>query len=440
MRFNFRCIFLVVALCTCSVSSALAASVTVIPSGAGSFVIQGDGMNDVQGIDLTIGYDSSVLSAPTVRWGSLVSGAVSIANTTTIPNTIRIAIMSAVQSISGSGQIAVVNFSSQNSGCGITSLSAKIIDSKSANVPTQAGIVPGAICVKADQGAKPADGTLKDDGGSPVQGGDGSGSSGSSSPAPSADVAPASGTATAETPSKRSALLAPVPGMIAVPGQGQAPGDVHPSEPKVSPEQGAHEADQPEVPQVKPQPLEKMAEIAETAAAAPVTHAGVLDHFREYRGDKTPDALVALFMNVISPTIRQEPALAISDGKALVRLSVDLSAHKSTSPNFAFTNAKLVSLKKGADSGQWILETLPQQNTLKAGVTILNGNSVVEYPLTIVPPAAQVSGKRSDFAAFLKDSGAKKPKHDLNGDGRHDYLDDYIYTGHYLITSKTTAR
>ena len=433
MGSNFRRIFLVVALFVCSVSAALGASVTIIPSGAGSFVIQGDSMNDVQGIDLTIGYDPSVLSSPTVRWGSLVSGAISIANTT-IPGTIRIAIMS-TNPISGSGQIASVVFSSPNSGCGITTVSAKIINSKSANVPTQAGIVPGAICVKADEVTKTADGAIKTDSGSSSLGDDTSGSSGSST-----SVTTTSGQVIAENSPKMNAPLAGVPGTIIVPGEGQSQGEPQPAEPKVSQDEETSETIQPEMTQPNPQEPEKKAETGEPAVATQITHSGVLERFRGYQGEKTPAALVALFTKVISPSIHQEPGIAISDGKALLRLSVDLSSHKNASPNFAFTNTKLVSLKKGADPGQWVLETLPQLNSLKAGVTVLNGASIVDYPLTIVPPSAQVSGKQADFEAFLKDSGAKKPKHDLNGDGRHDYLDDYIYTAHYLITLEAKAQ
>jgi len=96
----------------------------------------------------------------------------------------------------------------------------------------------------------------------------------------------------------------------------------------------------------------------------------------------------------------------------------------------------LVSLKKGAVPGRWILEALPGKNAMNASVTILNGNSVIEYPLTTVSSGVKVSPEESTFSAFLKDAGTKVPKHDLNGDGRHDYMDDYIYTALYLIQKK----
>jgi hypothetical protein len=39
-----------------------------------------------------------------------------------------------------------------------------------------------------------------------------------------------------------------------------------------------------------------------------------------------------------------------------------------------------------------------------------------------------------DFKLFLKDRGTlKSPKYDLNGDGKRDYLDDYIFTANYIV-------
>jgi hypothetical protein len=162
-------------------------------------------------------------------------------------------------------------------------------------------------------------------------------------------------------------------------------------------------------------------------------HGSVLERFRTHQGEKTPETLIALFTKEISPSIRQEPAIVISDGKEVVRVTVDVSTVKGASTSFALTGAKMVSLKREDDLSVWVLETLPQADALKAAVTLMNSSSIIEFPLTIVPPAGVVTSNRADFEVFLKDSGSKAPKYDLNGDGRHDYQDDYIYTAHYLI-------
>ena len=416
MRFPFRFILMTLALCVCSASLALGASVTISSTGAGSFAVQGDNMSGVSGMDLTIGYDPAVLSAPTVKWGSLVSGAITIANTTTIPGSIRIAIIH-TNPFSGSGPIAAITFAAQNGSGGITALSAKLIDPKGSNVPAQTSIAAGAASTAAASAAtaNPLIATA----GVPF-----------SQPA----AAGASTTAAAAAAPQGSAGL----GTLSL-GDFQPKGELPPAETAVGRAPEIVEAAE-AVSRPQSQPMaEKGAEAPEPADVKQTVYSGVLDRFRTYQGERTPPIMVALFSKAIAANITQEPAIAVSDGTTLVRLTVDLSAIKGGSPNFALTGAKLVSLNKGAESGLWLLEALPQANAVKASVTILNSNSVMEFPLTIVPPAA-VSKNQADFADFLKDSGVNVPKHDLNGDGRHDYLDDYIYTAHYLINTQTAGK
>jgi hypothetical protein len=70
---------------------------------------------------------------------------------------------------------------------------------------------------------------------------------------------------------------------------------------------------------------------------------------------------------------------------------------------------------------------------MRATMTIMTDSDIIEYPLTLAPPIKDISPAEANFTVFLKDSGATPPKRDLNGDGRHDYLDDFIYTANYLI-------
>jgi hypothetical protein len=70
----------------------------------------------------------------------------------------------------------------------------------------------------------------------------------------------------------------------------------------------------------------------------------------------------------------------------------------------------------------------------------MNSSSVIEFPLTVVPTGAAVSKKEADFAAFLKGSPAQAQKRDLNGDGRYDYMDDFIYAAHYKLNSSAAAK
>ena len=162
------------------------------------------------------------------------------------------------------------------------------------------------------------------------------------------------------------------------------------------------------------------------------SYKGVLDNFREYKGEKSPASFIALFNKEITPTVRQEPAVALSDGKTPLKLRVTLEKAVDKSPTFSLNGAKLVSLNRDASSA-WIIEALPQAGTERASLTIMTDSDIIDYPLTLAPPIKDISPAEADFAAFLKDSGAAVPKRDLNGDGRHDYLDDFIYTANYLV-------
>lgn len=412
MRLHVRYMFFVMALYICSTSLALGASVTVSSTGFGTYVVQGDNLNGVAGIELNLGYDRSVLATPTVSWGGLVTGALSVANTAN-PGSIRIAIIR-TDPLSGSGTIATLSFATQYSSGGLTSISAKLIDSKGANIATQASIAPGASSTQT------ADSGLTTTAGVPF-----------SQPETSRG---ASAGATTAVPTTTQVGL----GTVSMPGDTPPKAEPQPADPKLARTPEAAEIAE-SVPQQTRQPeVDKVVEAVEATEVRQTVYSGVLDRFRTYQGERTPEILTALMTKAVSATIRQEPVVAVSDGKAIVRVIVDLSASKGTSTNFALTGAKLVSLKKEDDSGIWVLETLPLINVIKAGVTILNSSSVIEFPLTVVPPAA-VSAKSVDFAAFLKDGGAKVPKYDLNRDGRHDYLDDFIYTAHYLINSSAAA-
>jgi len=429
MKIRFRYILLVVAVYVCSASLALGASITITSAGGGTFSVQGDNMDGVHAIDLTIKYDPSALASPAVRWGRLVAGAMNLANPATIPGTIRIASMRVDQTFSGNGPIATLSFATHNGDCGITEFSATLLDINNAHVPVQAVKAPGTACAAA------ADPALITTPGVPF--------SQPQTPAvqttTTAATTAAAAAATATAASATSAL--PQVGTVVIPGENQPAKEAQAAESKTA-SSTPEPAERPDavIPQIKQSSPEKAAEEGEPASIKQTVYGSVLDRFRQYQGERTPDVLIALFTKGISSTIHQEPPVVVSDGHETVRVTVDLTAIKSTSTNFALTGANLVSLKNEDEAGKWVLNVLPQANTLKAAVTVANSRELIDFPLTVVPPSAGITGKKADFEAFLKDSGVKAPKYDLNGDGRHDYLDDFIYTAHYLIVSRGAGR
>ena len=109
------------------------ASVSIIPSSDGEYALQGNNMDGVAGIALTINYDSSTLSSPTVTQGGLISGALMQTNTTVV-GAVRIAIVN-TKAFSGSGQIATVSFASVTGTGSVSIGSVKLIDSNGATIP-----------------------------------------------------------------------------------------------------------------------------------------------------------------------------------------------------------------------------------------------------------------------------------------------------------------
>jgi hypothetical protein len=401
-----RAVLLSLLLILLSSSFAICASVNVIPSGGGIFSVLGSAMDGVAGIELTITYDAASLGSPAVTQGGLVSGAMLAANTT-IPGSIRIAIIS-TKPFSGSGQIASISFARQTGSGGITSVKSNIIDSSGAPVSSQSDI----------------------GGGSPSSG---SGLSATAGVPFSQPTATSTLQTTAQPSSQTSAQAAG--SMPAYLGTVTMLSDVPiKNETKAADAGVPVKFTEPAAAKAVEQPAEEktVLEPQKAGKAKMISYKGALEIFRTYRGEKSPAILISLLNQEISPTILQKPAVALSDGKTPLVIIVKLEVAGDKSPNFALNGAKLLSLNKDASSS-WIIEALPRANVVQASLTILTDSDTIEYPLTLSPPIESVSSLESDFALFLKDGGAATPKRDLNGDGRHDYLDDYIYSVNYLV-------
>ncbi len=69
---------------------------------------------------------------------------------------------------------------------------------------------------------------------------------------------------------------------------------------------------------------------------------------------------------------------------------------------------------------------------------VLSDDHVTEYPLTIAPAIPNAASTEAEFAAFLKDADKTPAQHDVNGDGKYDGVDDYIYTANYLVRQQKT--
>src|ERR1039457_5231723 len=385
-----------------SVQAAFAASVTITPGAAGVYNIQGDAMDRVAGIDLTIIYDKFSLSTPTVIQGGLVAGALMAANTNN-PGSIKIAIIS-TKAFTGSGQIATVTFATQNGTGGITSASVSMIDSVGSPITAQVVVSGGNASTATSSGLITTPGIPFSE--------------------PSATTTTLS-SATATTASSIPTYL----GTVSMPSEVPPKSDTKPADTTGIPVQLTEPASA--KPVDTPAEVKPVAEPQKSVEVKMTSYKGALDNFQAYKGEKSPAIFIALFNKEITPTIRQVPFVALSDGKTPLKILVKLETAGNRSPNFSLNGANLVSLKKDS-AFTWIIEALPQAGIMRATLTILTDSDMIEYPLTLAPPIEGLSPVEADFAVFLTDSGAPAPKRDLNRDGRHDYLDDYIYTANYL--------
>lgn len=199
-----------------------------------------------------------------------------------------------------------------------------------------------------------------------------------------------------------------------------------------------------------------------------VQQKGPLERFKDFQGEKTPATLTALLSGG-GGAVFQEPPIALADGQSTVKLTVNVAASaQGGMPSFAVKGAQVLSIRAG-EKGNWIIEAQPVKGAYQGALTVLTADAMIEYPLILAPPAdidLDKSGKieETDFEIYLKSyissavpaeeskegtpdaagdavaPGAGTPaevKRDLNGDGREDYIDDYIFTANYLVAQRS---
>lgn len=182
-------------------------------------------------------------------------------------------------------------------------------------------------------------------------------------------------------------------------------------------------------------------------AAAPVdvakvadTSLSVLERFRTYAGPRTPASLSALFSTPPSAKQRQQPEVVLSNGATTVTIEVSLAAPSGSAPNVAFNGARMLSYER-SPKGDLQIVALPDAGALKAELIVLTDLTTLEIPLVVAPPLpAETDLSEKGFISFLGGKvPAAQPLLDLNGDGRRDYVDDFIFAANYLVRQRSGA-
>lgn len=397
-------------------AAGLAASALSIssPDRDGVSVLRGVGLKNVSGMEVTVSYDAGTLANPRVEMGSLVRGMVAAVNSS---NPVKLAVLSGNKSVSGDGTIATITFDRTGASPGrITSLKGDLRDLKGHKIAAQSHVVDAAFAAETPPGEEPqSPWDPNADSNPPVQ------------QDPSAPYV--GGTVTLP---QEEAPPAPDPVDAAPPPQQEYPQPV----PEYNPENGQD---------TPPAPDSATPEQPPPAAAPPApgpmqAPSSVLESFRLHQGEKSVPTFLSFFDQKPGAPFTQYPAVGIADGKETVSLVIWKVPSNST-PKFLFDSARFVSLAKG-EGGEWEVEVRPDKGAVKASVKALLNDQWQEMPLTVAPkvelPASAPSGvTEADFVKFLNDRGTEEaPKHDLNADGKRDYLDDYIYTANYLVNLK----
>jgi hypothetical protein len=397
--------------------------VSISSSGNGVFDLQGIDFVGVSGAMVTITYDTATLSNPEVAQGGLMAGSLMAANTSPPGNIVIALLNSSATAISGSGSLATIRFDLPGSSLGvIQSVRLELINSAGNRLPAQQAVISNPI------GSKTQD----------TSGDETKTTSQNSTPQyPETTTTPAAGTGGGSSNV--------VGGTVNIPGEGE------PSKPDAK---GSPAADGAEQQKKEASGTPETGEAADKASSGtsstgeagkkqdtkPVFYQSVLERFRTFTGPRTVQSLVALFDSSDMKGVRQEPPVALSDGVAVVTIYISQPPGEKEAPNFAFRNAKYRSLKMAGENS-WAVEVLPETGGTSAAVKMLHQGVLTEVPLTIAPPLpADVkigtggALSEADFNVFLKERGTtKSPRFDLNGDGKRDYLDEYIFTANYLV-------
>jgi hypothetical protein len=219
-------------------------------------------------------------------------------------------------------------------------------------------------------------------------------------------------------------------GVIAVTGKPMEPDGTYSSPTQVSLDLGVT-ASRPE----------KSVVTEETATSGNMAHIlrkaeqSVLQRFKEFRGERSLKAFVALFERSPGDMLVQEPPVILSDGKTPVRITLALQPKGGGEPNFALSDAKLVHLGKESEKG-WVITALPKEGTWSASLIMNTDEGIIEYPLVVAPPVQIQKGitERTFVAELDRMISAQVG----GGKGEHEplrnILYEYVFTANYLAS------
>lgn len=395
--------FIVIALLVATATPSWAAVVRLLDEGSGQYRIEGEGLDGVAALDMSVNYDSSTLQITKVSQGTLLQGMMFVANPNQLGR-VRIGAVS-TQSISGSGILASLSGSVKSSSAVVLSFTVKLSDSSGESLPVRTEFPsPSQIGSLPDPATLPTE-TLPESAGAPEEGQVGSNSSTALRQGTSSLVA---------------AELVNLPAPWEA-RESESPQPAEPSIPYVDPPSGydpraqndSKSSEQPSVPYVEKQQFE---------------FSSILETFEKYEGPRTLAALALLFERETS-TIQQRPAILLADGDGSIE--IDLLMMSATEPSIALKNARLI--RTGfVDENRFVVRCIPEKGAMSAKLLFLGTEEIVAIPLTVAPLIS--------LAGFDVNLDEPLPKLDLDGDGGSNWRDDYILVANLLVQERVAKK
>jgi len=221
----------------------------------------------------------------------------------------------------------------------------------------------------------------------------------------------------------------------------QSPSYADPAGPGAKSVNGAPSAGKPSSPASAPVKKRAGNKVEKTVYRPPA----VLERFRDYRGERTPAALMALFDQQQMIGFRQDPPVVLSDGKAVVRLRFVSTPERENISDVALSGGRILAAMKDPEAtNTWIIEVIPEKGTDEMAMALFQRGVLMVFPVAVAPPVnidLNKSGDvtEEDFRIFLHDRSAP-PVSDLNGDGIRDFRDDYLFTANYLALGPASEK
>lgn len=398
-------------------ATADAASISLVPGGSGVYVVKGADFTDIGGVEIEIQYDAATLANPRITQGPLLASTMFIPNPKFSASTVKFAAMS-LSAIKGSGDLATITFDLKGAAPGAVTIARSKLTNVTANTVKLDTPPPAAT---ADAGGTGV-GTIPVGGSRTATTGTGTTS-----------VAASGGGVSVSGGSSIGTITLPQEQVEAAIAERKAE-----SEPLVTDLRKDMTLPLGDSSAKKDSSEEKKSEPSKKDQQKSVSYKSTLQLFKEYKGERSAGSLIPLFAEISPPDFTQEPLIALSDGKTPVKITLIVKQSGSETPKFLLQGANLKQLlNEGEGAVTWTIEAIPKKDAVEATLTVIDGRTVVDFPLKVVPQvnALLTKGKtlsEADFAVYL----ANPPKFDLNRDGKFDAVDDYIYTANYIVAMK----